>query len=37
LEYYLGKTEDDFYKRGEALALMSDKMDVYTESLGNNK
>ena len=37
LDYYLSKTEDDFYSRGEALALMSDKVGIYTDSLVDNK
>ena len=34
LDYYLGKTEDDFFQRAEGMALMSDQLGVYTDNLG---
>jgi hypothetical protein len=37
LDYYLGKTEEDFYKRAEGFALMSSKINIYSDSLSDNK
>ena len=33
LDYYLGKTEDDFFQRAEAAGLMNQKLGVYTDNL----
>ena len=33
LEYYLSKTEDDFYKRAEGLALMNEQVGIYSNQL----
>lgn len=37
LDYYFAKTEDDFYKRAEGLAYLTEKTDVYNEKLADNE